>query len=78
MLKDKKLRQNHIIELVKLFPSTMSEFITQYLVANKPKDYWDLFNCATYLTSHKMNRKYNTTHKLESQIYPNVIKWARS
>ena len=78
MLKDKKLRQKHIIELIKLFPSTMSEFITQYLVANKPKDYWDLFNCATYLTSHRMNRKYNTTHKLESQIYPNVIKWARS
>ena len=59
MLKDKKLKQKHIIELVKLFPSTMSEFITQYLVANKPKDYWDLFNCATYITSHKMNRKYN-------------------
>lgn len=78
MLKDKKLKQKHIIELVKLFPSTMSEFITQYLVANKPKDYWDLFNCATYITSHKMNRKYNTTHKLESQIYPNLTKWARS
>ena len=78
MLKDKKLRQKHIIELIKLFPSTMSEFITQYLVANKPKDYWDLFNCATYLTSHKMNRKYNTTHRLESQIYPNVSKWAKS
>ena len=78
MLKDKKLRQKHIVELIKLFPSTMSEFITQYLIANKPKDYWDLFNCATYLTSHKMNRKYNTTHRLESQIYPNVTKWARS
>ena len=78
ILKDKKLRQKHIIELVKLFPSTMSEFITQYLIANKPKDYWDLFNCATYLTSHKMNRKYNTTHRLKSQIYPNITKWARS
>jgi len=56
----------------------MSEFLTQYLIANKPKDYWDLFNCATYLSTHKMNRKNSATHKLESQIYPSIRKWAKS
>jgi len=78
LLKDTKLRQTHIIKLIELFPSTMSEFITQYLIANKPKNYWDLFNVATYISTHKMNRKYNSTHQLESQIYPNISKWAKA
>ena len=77
-LKDKKLKQKHIVNLIQLFPSTMSEFITQYLVANKPKNYWDLFNVATYINTHKMNRKYNSTHQLESRIYPNISKWAKA
>ena len=76
LLKDTKLKQTHIIKLIELFPSTMSEFITQYLIANKPKTYWDLYNVATYINTHRMNRKYNTTHKLESQLYPSVMKWA--
>ena len=78
ILKDTKLKQSHIIKLIELFPSTMSEFITQYLIANKPKTYWDLFNVATYINTHKMNRKYNSTHKLEAQIYPNISKWAKA
>jgi len=77
-LKDKKLKQKHIVNLIELFPSTMGEFITQYLVANKPKNYWDLFNVATYINTHKMNRKYNSTHQLESRIYPNISKWAKA
>ena len=76
LLKDTKLRETHIIKLVELFPSTMSQFITQYLIANKPKTYWDLYNVATYINTHKMNRKYNTTHQLENKLYSNVYKWA--
>ena len=78
VLKDKNLKQKHIIELIKLFPSTMNEFITQYMIANKPKNYWDLFNVATYISTHKMNRKYSSTHQLESKIYPNISRWARA
>ena len=78
MLKDKKLKQKHIIKLIELFPSTMSEFITQYLIANNPKNYCDLFNVATYINTHKMNRKYNSTHQLESRIYPNISTWAKA
>ena len=76
VLKDNKLRQTHIIKLIELFPSTMSQFITQYLIANKPKTYWDLYNVATYINTHRMNRKYNTTHKLENQLYPSIMRWA--
>ena len=78
VLKETKLKQKHIVELIKLFPSTMNEFITQYMIANKPKNYWDLFNVATYISSHKMNRTYNSTHQLEARIYPNISKWARA
>ena len=37
---DTNVRENHIIKMIELFPSTMSEFIVQYLVANKPKTYY--------------------------------------
>jgi hypothetical protein len=76
LLKDTKLKQSHIIKLIELFPSTMSAFITQYMIANKPKTYWDLYNVATYINTHKMNRKYNTTHQLENKLYSSVKKWA--
>ena len=78
LLKETKLNQKHIIKLIELFPSTMSEFITQYLIANKPKTYWDLYNVATYINTHKMNRNYNTTHQIESKLYSNVNKWAKA
>ncbi|MBC8299862.1 MAG: DUF932 domain-containing protein [Pelagibacterales bacterium] len=77
-LKEKKLNEKHILGLVELFPSTMSEFMVDYLIANKPQNYWDLLNCATWIATHKMNRNYQATHKLESQIYPNISKWAKA
>jgi len=76
LLKDTKLKQSHIIKLIELFPSTMSVFIARYMIANKPKTYWDLYNVATYINTHKMNRKYNTTHQLENKLYSSVKKWA--
>ena len=76
LLKETKLKEKDLLKLIELFPSTMSEFLTQYLIANKPKTYWDLYNVATYILTHKMSRKYNTTHQLESRIYPSVYKWA--
>ena len=77
-LKDVVIKQKHIVELIKLFPSTMSVFIARYMIANKSKNYWDLFNVATYINTHKMNRKYNSTRQLESRIYPNISKWAKA
>ena len=76
MLANTLLNEKDIVKLVQLFPSQMSEYLVQYLIANKPKDYWGLLNTATYLASHKMNRYYQSTHKLEQEIFPNVKKWA--
>tara|TARA_Y100000310_G_scaffold293078_1_gene322398 strand:+ start:147 stop:923 length:777 start_codon:yes stop_codon:yes gene_type:complete len=76
MLANTLLNEKDIMKLVKLFPSQMSEYLVQYLIANKPKDYWGLLNTATYLATHKMNRYYKSTHRLEQEIFPNVKKWA--
>ena len=76
ILADTKLKETDIMKLVELFPSQMSEYLVQYLIANKPEDYWGLLNTATYLATHKMNRYYKSTHKLEQEIFPNVKKWA--
>tara|TARA_R100000152_G_C6781543_1_gene216267 strand:+ start:6018 stop:6812 length:795 start_codon:yes stop_codon:yes gene_type:complete len=78
LLSDTSLNERHIMKLVELFPTQMSEFIVQYLIANKPKTYWDLLNCGTYIASHKMKRNYQTTHKLESQLFGSVNKWAKA
>tara|TARA_R100001244_G_scaffold129960_1_gene101783 strand:+ start:913 stop:1698 length:786 start_codon:yes stop_codon:yes gene_type:complete len=78
MLSDTKLNENHIVKLIELFPTQMSEFLVQYLISKKLKTYWDLLNCATYISSHKMKRTYQSTHNLESTLFTNVSKWAKS
>ena len=70
------IKEKHIIELIKLFPTTMSTFTTQKLIADKPKSFWDLFNVATYITSHNMKRENEATHKIEEKIYNRMKKMA--
>ena len=76
MLANTILDEKDIVKLVGLFPSQMATYLVQYLIANKPRDYWGLLNTATFLASHKMNRYYKSTHKLEQDIFPNIKKWA--
>lgn len=76
VLSNTMLDERDIFKLVELFPSQMSEYLVQYLIANKPNDYWGLLNTATFLATHKMNRYYKSTHKLEQDIFPNIKKWA--
>lgn len=78
ILSDTEMNERDIFKLVKLFPSQMSEFLVQYLIAHKPKTYWDLLNCGTYLASHRMKRHYQSTHKLESELFHSVSKWAEN
>lgn len=63
------VKEKHIIELLKLFPMTASNYVTQYLIANKPRNLWDLFNVATNVATHGMDRKIEATHKMEARIY---------
>ena len=78
LLADTKLDEKHIVKLVELFPSQMSQFMVEYLIANKPSTYWDLLNAATYISTHRMKREYKSTHKLEQDIFPNINKWAKN
>ena len=50
--------------------------LTQYLLGNKINNFWDLLNAATWVSTHTMKRNYESTHKLESRIYPSITKWA--
>ena len=59
-----------------MFPDFTIERLTEYLLAHKVHTYWDLLNAATWVSTHVMKRNYETTHKLESRIYPSITKWA--
>lgn len=77
MLKSTKIKEKHIVDLIDMIPSNQMEQFTQYLITNKPKNYWDLLNSATWITTHSMKRTNESTHKLEQQIYPTITKWAK-
>ena len=66
----------HIKEIIKIVPTQAMEPLTQYLLGHKPKTYWDLLNAATWVATHHLNRNMESTHKMESLIYPNISKWA--
>jgi hypothetical protein len=71
-----KTKPKDIQNLVKLFPDFTMDSLTQYLLGNKINNFWDLLNAATWVATHTMKRSYESTHKLESQIYPSITKWA--
>jgi hypothetical protein len=48
------------------------ESMVQYLLKTPPKNYWDLLNAATWVTTHVMKRKAEATHKFESRIFDTV------
>ena len=78
MLKDTKVSKTHVKKLVEMVPTNVMDGFVQYLCAHKPYNYWDLFNAATYVNTHHMNRNNTTTHKFEQKIYPTISKWAKS
>ena len=75
-LVETKVKPKHIQNLIKMFPDFTIERLTEYLLAHKVHTYWDLLNAATWVATHVMKRNYETTHKLESRIYPSITKWA--
>ena len=75
-LKDTKVKEKHLVELIEMIPSNQMEAFTQYLMKDKPKNYWDLLNSATWIATHSMKRSNEATHKLEQSIYPTITKWA--
>ena len=76
VLVNTKTTPKHIHNLIKMFPDFTMDSLTQYLIAHKPDTFWDLLNAATWVATHAMKRNYETTHKLETKIYPSITRWA--
>ena len=76
ILVETPVKQKDVVKIIKMVPSQAMEPLTQYLIGHKPRTYWDLLNAATWVATHALNRNMESTHKMESLIYPNISKWA--
>ena len=69
-------KDRHLVNFLKLFPIQANQMVTQALIANRPKSFWDLFNVGTSVLTHHMNRTSEATHSIENHLYPTLKKWA--
>tara|TARA_R100001530_G_scaffold131507_1_gene103221 strand:- start:115 stop:900 length:786 start_codon:yes stop_codon:yes gene_type:complete len=76
ILQGTNFKDRHLVDFLQLFPIQANEMVTQSLIANKPKSFWDLFNVGTNVLTHHMNRTTESTHSIENQLYPALKKWA--
>ena len=77
VIHDTKVKDSHIIEILKMFPLQSSDYMTNLLLAENPNNLWDLLNVATNVATHGMDRKAESTHKLEARIYAKICKMAK-
>lgn len=56
-------------KLFEMFPEKDQEHLKNELIKQKPKTMWGLLNVGTYVLTHKSNRDYEATHKIEESIY---------
>ena len=73
----KPVKEQHIIDVIQLFPERMMERAMEHIIRNKPKNYWDLLNITTNIATHNMNREAESTHKLEQKFLPAIMKMAK-
>ena len=76
LLQETNFKDRHLISFLKLFPMQANEVVTQSLIANRPKTFWDLFNVGTNVLTHHMNRSSESTHSIENLLYPSIRNWA--
>ena len=76
LLQSTNFKDRHLVNFLKLFPIQANQMVTQALIANRPKSFWDLFNVGTSVLTHHMNRTAESTHSIENQLYPTLKKWA--
>ena len=69
---EKAVKKKDSQKLLEMFPGYTMESMVQYLLKTPPKNYWDLLNAATWVTTHVMKRKAEATHKFESRIFDTV------
>ena len=71
-----KITPKHVHNLIRMFPDFTMDSLTQYILGHNPTTFWDLLNAATWVATHAMKRDFETTHRLETKIYPSITKWA--
>ena len=71
-----KIHERDIINLIKMFPIQANSIVTQRVIADNPKTFWDLFNVGTNVLTHHMKRDSESTHSIESRLYPAIKTWA--
>jgi|TARA_Y100000034_G_C6843819_1_gene382062 hypothetical protein len=70
MLQSTKVHDKSIPRVVEVLPQQAIEPFVRYCMGHDIKNYWDLLNAFTWVTSHALNREHESTHKLESKVYP--------
>ena len=73
-----KYNNRHTNQFLKLFPDFIMGDLVKYLSSYNINTYWDLLNAATFVATHRMNKKYESTFKFEESLYPKVVKWAKA
>ena len=78
ILIDNNIKERHIVKFIELFPLQANQVVTQRLIVDRPKTFWDLFNVGTNVLTHHMSRDSESTHTLENSLYGTMKKWALS
>ena len=76
MMIEKEVKKEHVGKAIEMFPGYVMEQMVQNLLANPPKNYWDLLNNCTWVATHVMKRESESTHKFESKIFDTMKKFA--
>jgi hypothetical protein len=76
VLAETNFKEKHMLDFMKMFPEHTNTLITDKIIANNPKTFWDLFNVGTNVLTHHMNRGLNSTHSIEQRLYPKIKKLA--
>ena len=76
MMIEKAVKKKHVGKAIEMFPGYVMEQMVQNLLANPPKNYWNLLNNCTWVATHVMKRESESTHKFESKIFDAMKKFA--
>ena len=76
MMIEKEVKKKHIGKAIEMFPGYVMEAMVQNLLAEPPKNYWNLLNNCTWVATHVMKRESESTHKFEAKIFDTMKKFA--
>tara|TARA_R100001463_G_scaffold43080_2_gene90034 strand:- start:43908 stop:44693 length:786 start_codon:yes stop_codon:yes gene_type:complete len=73
-----KLSKRDTARVIKRLPQQAVEPFVRYIKGHDMKNYWDLLNAFTWVTSHALNRRHQSTNKLEKEVFPLIRKMAKA